>query len=255
MGRTVHYSDCLQPLEGYLAAPPSAIGLPGVVIVPSWLNITESIRHRAERLAHLGYAAFVADVFGAKVLPAPPQSPLEVIKPFLENRQFFRQRLLAGLEAFCREPECSPTNVAAIGYCLGGCGVLDLARSGTNLRGVVSLHGILDSPLRVKLGTLKSKILVLHGDEDPVASIDAIMRFREEMRQIGANWEINIYSDARHGFTGEGVVGGNTPGAGFHPQSEARSWAATVAFLHEVLKGPVRASTNLNLETRMEDTR
>jgi dienelactone hydrolase len=236
MGSTVHYTDGPQPLEGYLAAPPSAIEVPGIIIVPSWLSITKSICRRADRLAQLGYAAFVVDVFGAGIRPAPPQNPLEVIRPFLEDRRVFRRRLLAGLDAFHRQPECSRTNVAAIGYCLGGCGVLELARSGANLRGVVSLHGILDTPFPAEPGAIKSKILVLHGDEDPIAPIDRVMAFCEEMRLARANWEINIYGGARHSFTGEGVFEEPTREAGLHPQSEARSWQIMVAFLQEVLK-------------------
>lgn len=241
MNRKVRYSDGRQSLEGYLAAPPSATELPSVVIVPSWLNITETVCQRAERLARLGYASFVVDVFGAGVHPARSTPPLEAIKPFMEDRRFLRRRLLAGLECFRCQSECSPTNVAAIGYCLGGCGVLELARGGADLRGVVSLHGLLDSPLPAESGAIKGKILVLHGDQDPIVSIEGVMAFRNEMRQAKANWEINIYGDARHSFTGEGIAEDSTPEAGFHLQSEARSWAATVAFLHEVLKNAIHA--------------
>lgn len=238
MGRTVYYADGDQPLEAYLAAAPSALQLPGVLIAPSWLNVTQSIRHRADRLAKAGYSAFVADLFGPGVSPAPPQSPLQVIKPLLEDRRFFRRRLLAGLKAFRLQPECSPELVAAIGYCIGGCGVLELARSGADVRGVVSLHGLLDSPLPTESGTIRSKILVLHGDEDPIAPLDSIIAFRKEMRLARANWQINIYGDARHSFTGEGVVDADTPEAGLHPQSEHRSWHAVLDFLREVFKTP-----------------
>jgi dienelactone hydrolase len=218
-----------------LAASAAAIKMPGVLVVPTWLSVTDSIRHRADQLADLGYTVFVADVFGEGVRPKPPQSPLDVIRPFLEDRKFFRERLLAGLEALHTRPECSRTHVAAIGYCLGGCGVLELARSGADLKGVVSLHGVLHSPLPAKPGAIKAKVLVLHGDDDPVAPIEQVIAFRNEMRSAGANWEINIYSNARHSFTGEGVFGEPTPEAGLHSQSDARSWRTLVTFLHEVL--------------------
>jgi dienelactone hydrolase len=236
MGKPVRYCDGRQPLEGYLAAPPSAVDLPGVVIAPSWLNVTESICRRADQIAELGFAAFVLDVLGAGIRPEPPQLPLQVIKPFLDDRLFFRRRLIAGMEAFYRQPECSPGSVAAIGYCLGGCGVLELARSGANLRGVVSLHGMLNSSLAARPGAIRSKILVLHGDEDPIVSMEEVMAFRKEMRLARANWEIVLYGDAKHSFTGEGVAG--SPEAGLDPQSEDRSWRATIAFLDEVLKKP-----------------
>jgi dienelactone hydrolase len=234
MRRTVRYSDGPEALEGYLVSPALTSEFPGVLIVPTWLNITESIRHRADRLAQLGYAAFVVDILGTAIHPKVSKTPLETIKPFLDDRRFFRQRLYAGLEAFYHQPECSRANIAAIGYCLGGCGVLELARSGANLLGVVSLHGLLDSPLPAQPGAIKSKILILHGDEDAVASISSVMKFREEMREAQANWEINIYGGARHGFTGEGVVDENTPAAGLHSQSEVKSWQATIEFLRDV---------------------
>ncbi len=236
MGKHVRYCDGHQPLEGYLAAPSGAGGYPGVVLAPSWLNVTDTICRRADRIAELGFAAFVLDIAGAGARPGPPQTPLQVVKPFLDDRLAFHQRLLAGLEAFCRQPECSPTNIATIGYCLGGCGVLELARSGADLRGVVSLHGILDSPLPAAPGTIMSKILVLHGDEDPIASLDELVAFRNEMRLARANWEIVIYGGARHGFTGEGIIGDAAGEARLHPQSEKRSWQATIAFLNEALE-------------------
>lgn len=234
--RAVHYRDGDLLLEGYLAVPPSAKHLPGVALVPAWLNITESMCHRADRLAELGYVVFVLDLFGAGVRPGPPQQPREVVLPFLEDRLAFRRRLIAGIEALQDQPECNREEVAAVGYCLGGCGVLELARSGAPLRGVVSLHGELGSCLPAQPGQVTAKVLVLHGDADPVVSFDSVVAFREEMRRVGANWQITLYSDAKHSFTGEGLISRDMPEATFHPQADARSWQATVEFLREVLK-------------------
>ena len=236
MGTPVSYLDEQQPLGGYLAAPDSARDLPGVLVVPSWLNVNESICRRADRLAELGYVAFVADLFGAAVLPRPPQSPMTVVGPFLEDRLRFRRRLFAGLRTFQERPECNADRIAAIGYCVGGCGVLELARAGAELRGVVSLHGILSAPLPAQRNAVVPKILVLHGDADRVASAESVIHFQREMRQAQANWQINIYSDAKHSFTGEGVAADRTPEAGLHPQTEARSWQTTVEFLREVFE-------------------
>jgi|SRR5580704_915579 hypothetical protein len=107
IGTRVSYLDEQQRLEGYLAAPNSARDLPGVLVVPSWLNVNESICKRADRLAELGYVAFVVDLFGAAVRPGPPQSPTTVVGPFLEDRLRFRRRLSAGLRAFQGRPECN----------------------------------------------------------------------------------------------------------------------------------------------------
>jgi len=233
-GTRVSYRDEQQPLEGYLAAPHSAANLPGVLLVPSWLNVSESFCRRADRLADLGYAAFVVDLFGAGVLPAPPQNPMDVVGPFLNDRLRLRRRLFAALTAFQQRPECDRGRIAAVGYCIGGCGVLEWARADAPLLGVVSLHGILSARIAAERA-IKSKILILHGDADPIVPFDQLASFREEMHSAQANWEINIYGDARHSFTGEGVLDQNRPEAGLHPQSESRSWRATLEFLHEAL--------------------
>ncbi len=235
MGTRVPYHDEEHHLEGYLAAPVSAHTRPGVLVVPSWLNVNESICRRADRLADLGYAAFVVDLFGAGVRPKPPQLPQDVVAPFLKDRLQFRQRLFAGLRAFQRRPECNRDRIAAVGYCLGGCGVLELARAGALLQGVVSLHGILSAPIPAQPKGVGAKILVLHGDADPLGPFDQLSAFCDEMRAAKANWEIDIYGGARHSFTGEGIFNRETPEAGRHSQSESRSWRTTLGFLAEVL--------------------
>jgi dienelactone hydrolase len=186
-------------------------------------------------MAKLGYTAFVADLFGRGVRPHLPQSPLEVIAPLLNDRLFYRRRLFAGLKALQSRPECDADRIAAIGYCIGGCGVLELARAGASLRGVVSLHGLLSTSLPAQPESILSKILVMHGDADPIAPFDELAAFRHEMRSAGANWELDIYGGARHSFTGEGVGDQTSPEARLHPQSEARSWRGTLEFLNEVL--------------------
>jgi dienelactone hydrolase len=236
MGRPISYFDQNDALQGYLAVPASGQRLPAVLVLPSWLNVNESICSRADRLADLGYVAFVADLFGAGVKPRPPQLPTTVVGPFLGDRLRFRQRLWAALDALRRLPECDSDRVAAIGYCVGGCGVLELARAGAPLRGVVSLHGILSAPNPAQPQTVRSKILVLHGDADPLASFDQVAAFCAEMRSAEANWELGIYGGARHSFTGEGIFREASPEAGLHPQSEARSWRMTRDFLAEVLE-------------------
>jgi dienelactone hydrolase len=236
IGTRVSYHDEGHLLEGYLAASASARNLPGVLVVPSWLNVNESICGRADRLAEIGYVAFVVDLFGPGIRPKPPQLPQEVVQPLLKDRLRFRRRLFAALRAFQHRPECDAERVAAIGYCLGGCGVLELARAGAPLRGVVSLHGILSAPLPAAPKSIGAKLLVLHGDDDPLAPFDQLAAFLDEMRSAEANWEVDMYGEARHSFTGEGIFDDPGPEAGLHPQSESRSWRTTVGFLGEVLK-------------------
>lgn len=234
-GIRVPYRDDGHSLEGYLVAQAPAQALPGVLVVPTWLNVNESICRRAERIADLGYAVFVADIFGAGVRPAPPQSPMAIVAPYLSDRLLFRRRLLAALDAFQSRPECDRHRVAAVGYCLGGCGVLELVRAGAPLKGVVCLHGMLNAPVPARPRAIQAKILVLHGDADPHSPFAELAAFREEMLSAEANWEIDLYGDARHSFTGEGISGNHGPEAAQHPQSDSRSWRATREFLAEVL--------------------
>jgi dienelactone hydrolase len=231
---SVSYRDREQGLEGYLVAPAGG-QFPSVLVVPAWLNVDAGICKRAERLAEQGYSVLVLDLFGAGIRPAPPQSPMSVVGPFLQDRMRFRRRLLAGLEAFQSRPECQGDNIAAVGYCIGGCGVLELARAGASLKGIVSLHGILSAPIPAQPNSIQAKVLVLHGDADPVVPLSEVTSFVKEMRGARANWEINTYGEARHSFTGEGVANGAGPEASPHLQSESRSWQATLRFLREVL--------------------
>jgi dienelactone hydrolase len=235
MGISVHYYDGDQRLEGYFAARSYAERLPGVLLAPSWLNITPSICARADRLSDLGYAAFVMDTLGTAMRTPSAQGPLDVIRPFMTDRLAYRRRLLASVATLQRRPECDPERIAAAGYCFGGCGVLELARSGAPLRGVVSLHGDLTAPMPAERGTIRAKILVLHGDADPVVPFEKLLAFREEMRQARANWQVTMFGDASHGFTGEGSAGARTPEAIMQAQAEGRSWQAMVDFMEEVL--------------------
>ena len=235
-GGAARYLDGDALLEGYFVAGGPTGELPGVLVVPSWLNVVQSICLRADDLAGRGYAVLVADLFGAGVRPRPPQSPADVVAPVLSDRLGFRRRLLAGVRALQGRPECDADRIAAVGYCLGGCGVLELARAGAPLRGVVAVHAMLDTSLPAAPDSVKPKILVLHGDEDPLAPFEALAGFRREMRTARANWEINLYGHARHSFTGEGLLDAGSPEAKRHPQSDSRSSVATFRFLDEVLR-------------------
>jgi dienelactone hydrolase len=231
----IPYKDNDRTLEGYLVARRGARNVPGVLVVPTWLNVDAGICHRADRLANHGYTVFVADLFGVGVRPAPPESPMSVVAPLLTDRASFRRRLSAALETLQVRSECAKNNIAAVGYCLGGCGVLELARAGASLRGIVALHGILSAHMPAEPNAIRAKVLVLHGDADPVVPFREVIAFMEEMRAAHANWEMDMYGDARHSFTGEGAANKATREAGLHPQSEDRSWQTTLRFLKEVL--------------------
>ena len=234
MTRSIDYRDGDTPLAGYFAPAAGGGRAPGVLIVHAWLGVTDSIKGRADRLAAAGYSAFAADVFGRE--PDVAAGPRPMVAPFRADRPMFRRRVRAGLEALRRQPECDPDRLAAMGYCFGGNAVLELARDGAPLAGVVSFHGELDTPLPAKPGDIRGKVLVLTGDDDPVVPFEKVAAFRDEMRAAGVNWQIDIHSGAKHSFTGEGSLGAErTPEAVLHPQAEARSWQSMMNFFAEVL--------------------
>ena len=241
MPSEIAYDHDGQPLRGYFApgrgdGPRPGRGddpRPGVLIVHAWLGITTSIRSRADRIAAMGYSAFACDVFGKPVDVAG--GPFPMIKPFLDDRQLFRTRVRAGLDTLSAQPGVDPARLVCMGYCFGGQASLELARTGAPLVGIVSFHGELDTPLPSKEGDIKGKVLVLTGDDDPVVPFEKIAGFRNEMRASKVDFEIDLYSGAKHSFTGEGSLGPEkTPEAVLNPQAEARSWARMSDFFREV---------------------
>lgn len=233
MSRVVDYTHEDRALSGYFAPGVGDGPRPGILIVHAWLGITDSIRDRADRIAAAGYSAFACDIFGRAV--DIDGGPKPMIKPFLDDRRLFLDRLHAGLDALVAQPGVDVGKLAAIGYCFGGRAVLELARDKAPLAGVVSFHGELDTPQKAQLGDIQGKMLVLTGDDDPLVPFEKIAMFRDEMRAAGVDFEIDIYSGAKHSFTGEGSLGPEkTPEAVLNPQAEARSWRAMMAFFDEL---------------------
>lgn len=239
MSKWIDYDDQGQALKGYLAPDPGGSAAPSVLIFHAWLGVNDSIQRRAERIAQQGYTAFAADIFGKPTVIE--QGPRVMVSPFMSDRRLMRRRAQAGLAALRAQPECDASKVVAIGYCFGGCVALELARDSAQLLGVVSFHGELDTPVSASPGDIKGKLLVLTGDDDPVIPFARVSAFRDEMRGAKVNFEIDLYSGAKHSFTGEGSLGPEkTPEAVLNPQAEARSWRAMLNFLSEVF-GPAQS--------------
>ncbi len=239
MSEWITYHDGPDSLTGFLAPSTAGPNSPAVLIFPAWLGITDSIQRRAKRIAELGYTGFVADMFGQPTVVE--NGPRAMVNPFLNDRRYMRRRARAALFALRARPECDPERIVAIGYCFGGCVALELARDRAHLRGVVSFHGELDTPTKAQPGDVRGKLLVLTGDDDPVIPFTRVAEFRDEMRSAEVNFEITLYSGAKHSFTGEGSLGAErTPEAVLDPQAEARSWQSMHNFFAELFDGPPR---------------
>jgi dienelactone hydrolase len=236
MGELVDYADGTQPLQGYLARAHGVGPHPGVFIVHTWLGLTESIKGRADRLATAGFTALALDVFGPGVLHRPPETARAVVTPFLADRERYRGRLRAGVAALRAVSGVDTGRIGGVGYCFGGFGVLELARDGLDFQAAVALHAELKTATPMRVGEVRPRLLLLHGDGDPVAPKGDLAPFLDELRSAGADWELGLYAGARHSFTGEGAWGDALPEARLDPYAEARSWASTVHFLRRVLQ-------------------
>lgn len=239
--QTIEYRDGDQLLEGYLAYDAAKSGRrPAVLIVHDWTGVGPHVKQRAEQLARLGYVAFAADIYGKGVRPASPETAGAQAGKYKQDRALFRSRLKAGYQAMLEQRQTDPARTAAIGYCFGGTGVLELARSGADLMGVVSFHGGLDSPSPADGKNIKSKVLILHGAEDPFVPAKDIDAFLTEMRTANVDWQMISYSGAVHSFTNPAAGSDPSTGAAYNAAADRRSWGAMRQFLDESFGGQVQ---------------
>jgi dienelactone hydrolase len=235
--KPIEYKQGDTTLEGWVAYDDAFKGpRPGVLIVHQWLGVTDYEKKRAEMIAQLGYVAFCADIYGKGVRPQNTQEAGAQAGKYKSDRPLLRARVNAGLEALRRQPLVDPKHVAAIGYCFGGTTVIELARSGADVAGVVSFHGGLDSPTPADGKNIKGKLLVCHGADDPYEKPEDLAAFESEMRNNGVDWQLIKYGGAVHSFTQPMAGNDNSKGAAYNEKADKRSWAAMKQFLAEVFK-------------------
>jgi len=232
--RILKYRDDDAELTGQLVLEDrSAVRRPGILVVHGGAGLDEHAKGRARRLAELGYAAFACDMYGKEVMSGGRQKIMAQIMALRGNHAKLCARAQAGIEVLKAQPEVDG-RIAAVGYCFGGMTVLELARNGADLAGVVSVHGSLDTRHPAESRAVKAHILVCHGALDPHVPPSQVNAFVEEMNRIGADWQLNIYGGALHGFTHQ--TGPALPGVAYHPQADARSSEAIAAFLSDLFE-------------------
>lgn len=238
--KTVEYQQGNTRLVGYLAYPKDAKEpRPGVLVIHEWMGLNDYAKRRAEQLAELGYVAFAADIYGDGKIAADTKEAGALSGSYKKDRALLRARVAAGLETLKAQSGVAPSKVAAIGYCFGGTTVLELARSGAAVAGVVSFHGGLDTPALQDAQNIHAKVLALHGADDPYVPDEQVAAFEDEMRKGGVDWQLITYGGAVHGFTNPANGGDNSKGAAYNAVADARSWQAMQQFFDEVL-GPVK---------------
>jgi dienelactone hydrolase len=232
----VEYKQGDTTLEGYLAYDDAITGKrPGVLVVHQWLGLTDYEKHRAEQLAALGYVAFCADIYGKDNQPKNVQEAGVLAGKYKSDRALLRARVNAALDVLEKNELVDTKRVAAIGYCFGGTTVIELARSGAELNGIVSFHGGLDSPAPADGKNIKCKVLVLAGADDPFQKPEDLTAFETEVRDSKVDWQIVFYGGAVHAFT-QPNPGFVNAGAKYNEKADKRSWEAMKQFFAEIFK-------------------
>ena len=221
-----------EELEGVLVARRDHARRPGIILFPTVMGVSDLELGFARQLVHLGYTGFVADLFGKKFRGAPRDVMMDELKRLRSDRASLRERLLAVLESARGQEAIEPDRIVAIGYCFGGQCALDLARSGADLAGVASFHGLLDPP-GLPPQPIKAKVLVFHGWDDPMAPPEAVVALGHELTEAGADWQIHAFGHVAHGFTNPGATGA-VPGVLYNELAADRSWTSLISFLEEL---------------------
>lgn len=211
---------------------------PGVLVVPEWWGLNDYARMRATMLARLGYVAMAVDIYGGgRNTTDYKQAANWAGRLEAGDRKELRARITDALGELKRNRHVDPSQTAAIGYCFGGATVLELARSGADLAGVVSFHGPLKTQEPAKPGQIKAKILVCQGADDPFVTPAQVQAFEDEMRKAGGDWEVNIYSGAQHSFTNPDADKVHAAGLAYNKEADHRSWQAMEDFFKDIFKG------------------
>lgn len=241
----MHVNDCPYEIDGqpYLGKlvfdASSAAHRPIVVMAPNWMGVSEEAVEEAKLIAADRYAIFVADLYGRDRRPNSVAEAGALAEALKENPKEHRRRMAAALRVATEQAGSSgvgdPKRRAAIGFCLGGKSVLELARSGANIAAVVSIHGDLTSSLLASRGDLVASILALHGSEDPIAPKEQRDVFEAEMQGAGARWQLMVFGGVLHAFTDPDA---DVPGIARYEAAATRtSYLLTHAFLHDAFAG------------------
>jgi dienelactone hydrolase len=234
VSKTIEYQDGGVLLEAFVAFDDGFTEpRPAVLINHTWAGRDNFVADKATKIAALGYVGFAVDMYGKGVLGSSPDENAKLMQPFIDDRQMLQQRMKAALEAVKLLPWVDGSRCAAIGFCFGGLCVLDLARTGIDLKGVVSFHGLLGAPGNTGGNVIKAKVLALHGHDDPMGSVEQVIAFEEEMTRAKADWQLHSYGHTMHAFTNP-VANNPKLGTVYQPDAERRSWQSMQNFLAEI---------------------
>ncbi len=206
---------------------------PAVLISHAWAGRGEQEEHRAEQLAELGYVGFALDMYGKGKRGTSKEENAALMQPLIDDRTVLQRRMNLALDVCRKQKEVDGDRVAAMGFCFGGLCALDLARTGAEVAGVASFHGLFSPPGNTDGNRISAKVLVLHGWDDPMAKPDQVLALAEELSAMGADWQIHAYGDTVHAFTNPAA---DDPDFGtvYDADADRRSWQSLQLFLAEI---------------------
>ena len=223
------YEDDGVTLTGLLARPEGAPRA-AIVVFPTIMNSTPAVEVKAKALADAGYLALIADFYGK--MPASFDQSREFAAGIRGDVGSYRQRLRAALRALVLLDEAKGLPLATIGFCMGGQASLELAREGAPFDAAVSFHGLLNTEQPAEAGAVTARILVLHGDADPMVPRKQVLAFWEEMDAAGADWHFHSYSGVKHGFTNPAPT--ENPATAYDASADRQSWTAMFSLFDEL---------------------
>lgn len=222
-------------LKGQIMMPAKHGAHSAVLIMPTAVGMSEHEFEQARRLTERGYVALVADMYGEGIHHTDPRAAGPDMAALLAAPQALRGRVVAWYELLKSRSEVESTRVAAIGYCFGGKGVLELARSGADVKAVASFHGLLTTAMPAEPGAIKAEVAVYTGAKDPFAPRADVDALRQELTAAGARWQITEYGEASHAFTEPHASSYGRAGIAYEALAANTSWAATLALLNATI--------------------
>jgi dienelactone hydrolase len=222
--------------RGYLVYDDAGPPRPGLLMVPNWMGVNESALEKARAVAETGYVVLVVDMYGRDLRPADSAAAQAAVRPLYADRNLLRGRINRALEVLRGSAGRAPLQadrIAAFGFCFGGAVVLELARSGADVAGVVSLHGSLDTSMPAEPGQVRASVLVLNGADDRAVSQQQVVGLQDELTAAGVDWQFVNFSGAVHCFAEADAQ--RPPNCLYHERSAKRAYRMMENFFDEVL--------------------
>lgn len=234
--KIISYSDGEQKLDGIVEVPQKKVANGNaVLLLPAWMGIDNNAKENASELAKLGYLTFVADIYGIDKRPSNPGEAGKIAGYYKSNIKEYQKRIQLALDELIKQG-ANPDKIAVIGYCFGGTGAIEAARTNMKVRGIVSFHGGLGRDATRTIDPISAKVLVLHGADDFYVPEAEVKAFQDEMRTAKADWQMNYYANSVHAFTHKDAGNDNSKGTAYNEKAAKRSWQAMKDFFDELFK-------------------